>query len=72
VVIYDDSPVFAGRRRAPHLVQPQLPPGTIAGQSTASGGTIPGLSGVTPPQPRAPTPRPDRDRELDRAPILRR
>jgi hypothetical protein len=66
VLIYDGSPVFAGRRRPPHLVQPQLPPGTIAGQSTASGGVIPGLSGVTPPAPqqaRPFTPRRDRDRE---------
>jgi hypothetical protein len=68
-LIYDGSPVFSGRRRPPpHLVQPQLPPGTIAGQSTASGGIIPGLSGVTPPvpqQPRAPLMR-ERDRELER------
>ena len=69
-LVYDGSPVFAGRRRAPHLVQPQIPPGTIAGQSTASGGVIPGLSGVTPPPPQRPRPSVprDRDRELDRFP----
>lgn len=68
-LIYDGSPVFAGRRRAPPLNQPQLPPGTIAGQSTASGGVIPGLSGVTPPPPQQARPferRRDRD-EPERA-----
>jgi hypothetical protein len=49
--LYDGSPVFQGRRRPPVLVQPQLPPGTIAGNATASGGTIPGLSGTTPSAP---------------------
>jgi hypothetical protein len=34
-------------------VQPELPPGTIAGQSTASGGVIPGQSGTTPAAPVA-------------------
>lgn len=69
VLIYDSSPAFAGRRRAPPLNQPQLPPGTIAGQSTASGGVIPGLSGVTPPPPQQARPferRRDRD-EPERA-----
>jgi hypothetical protein len=47
------SPGYAGgRHRPPHAsTQPVLPPGTIAGQATASGGTIPGLSGLTPRQP---------------------
>lgn len=48
---YDGLPGFHGRRRPP-IAQPYLPPGTIAGQSTAQGGTVPGLSGVTPPPPR--------------------
>ena len=46
--LYDRSPVFQGRRGVPTLVQPQLPPGTIAGQATLGGGTVPGLSGSTP------------------------
>lgn len=52
--IYDASPVFIGRQRAPVLNQPQIAPGTIAGQSTGSAGVTPGLSGMTPqplPQP---------------------
>lgn len=67
-LIYDGPAVFPGRRRAPPLVQPQLPPGTIAGQSTASGGIIPGQSGNAPPlvpQQRSPG-RSDRDRERER------
>jgi hypothetical protein len=43
-------PVFSGRR-PPRIVQPELPPGTIAGQSTSGGGTIPGQSGTTPAAP---------------------
>ena len=50
-VIYDGSPVFQGRRRQQPLVQPQIPPGTIAGQATGANPVIPGLSGVTPPAP---------------------
>lgn len=72
-LIYDGPPNFAGRRRPPDLVQPQIPPGTIAGQSTAGGGVIPGLSGVTPPAPQVQRPlvprmERERDRELDRTP----
>jgi len=53
--LYDGSPVFQGRRRPPVLVQPQLPPGTIAGQGAGPGAYIPGQSGQaapvrTPPQ----------------------
>lgn len=75
-ILYDGPPVFSGRRRAPPLIQPQLPPGTIAGQSTASGGIIPGLSGNAPPL--VPQPRPsaggrrDREPERDSAPIRTR
>jgi hypothetical protein len=55
--VYDNSPVFYGRRRPPALVQPQLPPGTIAGNANLTSGTTPGLSGVTPPAPvAAPSP----------------
>jgi hypothetical protein len=43
------SPVIVAPRRPPRLVQPELPPGTIAGQSAGSGGIIPGQSGTTPP-----------------------
>ena len=65
VLIYDGSPAFAGRRRPPpNLAQPQIPPGTIAGQATGSAGTIPGLTGITPPSPQ---PRSERDRELERS-----
>jgi hypothetical protein len=46
--LYDRSPVFQGRRSPPVLVQPQLPPGTIAGQATLGGGTVPGLSASAP------------------------
>jgi hypothetical protein len=52
VVPYPAPPVFSGRR-PPLLVQPELPPGTIAGQSTSAGGTIPGQSGTTPVTPRS-------------------
>ena len=63
--VYGGPPVY-GHRRPLHdrpIPQPHLPPGTIAGQSTAGGGVIPGLSGVTPP---APVQRPVRDREIER------
>ena len=80
-VIYDSSPVFAGRRSPVPLHQPQLPPGTIAGQSTSQGGYIAGQSGSAPPptsqtsrpasQPSAsftlkPNPRDPRDPSRDR------
>jgi hypothetical protein len=51
VVPYPVVPVVPGRQRPQRLVQPELPPGTIAGQSTASGGVIPGQSGTTPVAP---------------------
>lgn len=71
-IVYDGPPGFVGRRRPPpRLNQPQIPPGTIAGQSTASGGVIPGLSGVTPPPPQQPRPSLPRDRELERFPSRR-
>jgi hypothetical protein len=54
VVIYDGPPVFHGRRRQPPLVQPQLPPGTIAGQGAGSGAFIPGQSGTAQPLPVRP------------------
>lgn len=41
--LYDNSPVFWGRQGVPHLVQPELAPGAIAG-SVARGGYTPGLS----------------------------
>jgi hypothetical protein len=47
--LYDRSPVFQGRRSPAPLVQPQLPPGTIAGTATQGSGTVPGLSGSIPP-----------------------
>lgn len=54
-VIYDNSPVFQGRRRPlPPLVQPQLPPGTIAGQGAGPGAYIPGQSGTARTLPAAP------------------
>ena len=45
---YDASPIFS-RSRPPVLLQPQLPPGTIAGNANLMNGVTPGLSGVTPP-----------------------
>jgi hypothetical protein len=49
---YDGYP-YAGRFRSPRLVQPQLPPGSIAGNVNGGNGYIPGLSTqapvVTPP-----------------------
>ena len=54
-VIYDSSPVFHGRRRPlPPLVQPQLPPGTIAGQGAGEGAYIPGQSGTARSLPAPP------------------
>lgn len=49
--LYDASPVFNGRRRHVPLVQPQLPPGTIAGQSAGPNAYIPGQSGAALPPP---------------------
>lgn len=72
--LYDGSPVFGGRRRAPALVQPQIPPGTIAGQATQSGGYIAGQSASAPPV--APTSRAPSAgftvREKEREPYHRR
>ena len=52
--LYDGSPVFQGRRRPPALVQPQLPPGPIAGQGAGPGAYIPGQSGSAQPLPTQP------------------
>jgi hypothetical protein len=49
--LYDNSPVFNGRRRATPLVQPQIPPGTIAGQASGANAYIPGQSGTALPPP---------------------
>lgn len=49
--LYDSSPVFNGRRRATPLVQPQIPPGTIAGQASGPNAYIPGQSGSAAPAP---------------------
>ena len=70
-------PVYPGRR-SPRLVQPEISPGTIAGQSTSGGATIPGQSAnappLTPPRSRKDEPSAsfttkgqgrDRDRERD-------
>ena len=46
--IYDGSPVFAGRRRPPRLVQPELPLGATAGNVTGPNGYIAGQSGSAP------------------------
>jgi hypothetical protein len=43
-----DGPAY-GRYRAPHLVQPHLPPGAIAGNVNAGSGYIPGQSTQPPP-----------------------
>ncbi len=48
--LYDNSPVFRGRRLQQPLVQPQLPAGAIAGQVTGPNAIIPGQSGLAPPQ----------------------
>jgi hypothetical protein len=53
-IIYDGPPVIQGRRRLPPLVQPQLPPGTIAGQGAGAGAFIPGQSGTAQPLPVPP------------------
>lgn len=59
--IYDGSPVFSGRHRPPRLVQPQLPPGAIAGNVSGGTGYTPGLSAQAPqaaaPAARARAPR---------------
>ena len=68
--LYDNSPVFHGRRRAPPLVQPQIPPGTIAGQASGPHAYIPGQSGTAlpPPAPSSRSPSaslPIREKERD-------
>ena len=60
---YDGSPVFVGRRRPPHLVQPNLTPGAIAGNVNQNSGYTPGLStqaplGAAPPPVVRRPPRP--------------
>lgn len=47
--LYDASPVFQGRRMAPQLIQPQLPPGATAGNVTGSSGYTAGQSASAPP-----------------------
>jgi hypothetical protein len=42
------APIFAGRRRAPDLVQPQLTPGAIAGNVNGANAYTPGLSTFAP------------------------
>jgi hypothetical protein len=49
--LYDGAPVFNARRRHVPLMQPHLPPGTIAGQSAGPNAYIPGQSGTAPPPP---------------------
>ena len=72
---YDGPSVIITPRRPARLVQPELPPGTIAGQSAGSAGIIPGQSGTTPPapasrsrkdEPSASFTLKDRDRERER------
>jgi hypothetical protein len=68
--IYDNSGVFAGRRRPPHLVQPQLPVGATAGNVNAGTGFTPGLStqaplGAQPPVVQRPAPQSARMRDRD-------
>ena len=71
---YDGSPVFTGRRRPPHLVQPNLPAGAIAGNVNQNSGFTPGLStqaplgAAPPPVVRRPIPQtaPLRDIPFDR------
>jgi hypothetical protein len=54
--LYDGSAVFQGRRRhLPPLVQPQLPPGTIAGHAAGPNAYIPGQSGAAAPPPLPPS-----------------
>jgi hypothetical protein len=70
--IYDGSPVFQNRTRAPVLNQPQLPQGAIAGNVNGGGGVTPGLSGLAPPLAPPPqsrgNPRP-RSAPLGREPL---
>jgi hypothetical protein len=47
--LYDSFPVFQNRRHPPPLAQPQIPPGTTAGNVTAPNNYIPGQSGLVPP-----------------------
>ena len=67
---YDASPVFAARRRPPHLVQPNLPPGAIAGNVNQNSGFTPGLStqaplgAAPPPVVRRQTPQTARLRDI--------
>ena len=65
--LYDGSPVFHGRRRHPPLVQPQIPPGTIAGQAAGPKSIIPGQSGTAlpPPAPQSRSPGRGHDRERE-------
>jgi hypothetical protein len=46
--VYDGAPAIIGRRRAAPLIQPQLPPGTLAGQAAGAGAYIPGQSANAP------------------------
>jgi hypothetical protein len=49
-IVHDGPPVIYGRRRPPPVLnQPQIPPGTIAGQATQQGGYIAGQSASAPP-----------------------
>ena len=66
-VLYDGSPVFHGRRRQQPLVQPQLPPGAIAGQIAGPNAYIPGQSAFAPPAvpPARPQTAPLRDKERE-------
>jgi hypothetical protein len=50
---YAGPSVIIAPRRPLRLTQPDLPPGTIAGQSAGSSTIIPGQSGTTPPAPAA-------------------
>lgn len=58
--LYDHSPLFHGRHRPVPLVQPQLPPGAIAGTITGPGAYIPGQSASAPPLPRSSPPQRER------------
>jgi hypothetical protein len=66
-VLYDGSPVFHGRHRQQPLVQPQLPPGAIAGQIAGPNAYIAGQSASAPPivQPARPQTAPLRDKERE-------
>jgi hypothetical protein len=66
---YEGVPVFVNRRRPPHLVQPQLPPGATAGNVNAGTGFTPGLStqsglGAQPPAVRRQIPQRARASDL--------